>query len=174
MPEIKLSKVEQILKPLIQHYNSKKYWRYREMITNNKKGNFITDTFRLLYIKRQDAFNNASMGTHRNFGAKFATPPNLPHGLNGIIVSHNAVIGKNATIFHQVTIGEGKNGAPIIGDNVLIGAGAKIIGNIKIGNNVRIGAGCVVFCDIPDNCTVVLEKPKIIFKEGNCDGRNQS
>ena len=106
------------------------------------------------------------MGTHRNFGAQFATPPNLPHGLNGIIISHNTVIGKNSTIFHQVTIGEGKNGAPIIGDNVLIGAGAKIIGKIKIGDNVKIGAGCVVSCDIPDNCTVVLEKPRIIINEG--------
>jgi serine O-acetyltransferase len=59
----------------------------------------------------------------------FASPPNLPHGLYGIIISHNSVIGNNATIFHQVTIGEGKDGAPIIGDNVFIGAGAKIIGN---------------------------------------------
>lgn len=166
MPEIKISKFEQSLKSLIQHYNHKKYWHLREKIINAKKGNLIIDNIRLLYIKRQDAFNNASMGTHRNFGAKFATPPHLPHGLNGIIISHNAIIGKNATIFHQVTIGEGKNGAPIIGDNVLIGAGAKIIGNIKIGNNVRIGAGCVVSCDIPDNCTVVLEKPRIIVKEG--------
>jgi serine acetyltransferase len=76
----------------------------REKVTNPQKGNLIIDNIRLLYIKRQDAFNNASMGTHRNFGAKFVTPPSLPHGLNGIIVSHNAVLGKNVTIFHQVTI----------------------------------------------------------------------
>lgn len=170
MPEIKISKIEKLLRSIVQHYNHTKYWKYREIVINSKKGNFLTDNLRLLYIKRQDAFNNASMGTHRNYGAYFATVPNLPHGLNGIIISHNAVIGKNATIFHQVTIGEGKNGAPIIGNNVLIGAGAKIIGNVKIGNNVRIGAGCVVSCDIPDNCTVVLEKPRIIFKEGNYDG----
>jgi serine O-acetyltransferase len=167
MPEIKISKAEQLLKSLIQHYNHNKYWRLREKVVNPKKGNLIIDNIRLLYIKHQDAFNNASIGTHRNFGAKFTTPPHLPHGLNGIIVSHNAIIGKNVTIFHQVTIGEGKNGAPIIGDNVLIGAGAKIIGNIKIGNNVRIGAGCVVSCDIPDNCTIVLEKPRIIMKKGH-------
>jgi serine O-acetyltransferase len=47
---------------------------------------------------------------------------------------------------------------------VFIGAGAKIIGNIKIGNNVRIGASCVVVEDIPDNCTVVMHKPRIIQK----------
>ena len=105
------------------------------------------------------------MGTHRNCGAEFATPPNLPHGLNGIVVSHNAKIGSNCTIFHQVTIGEGRGGAPTIGDNVLIGAGAKLIGGIRIGNNVKIGAGCTVAVDIPDGATVVSETPRIIIKE---------
>ena len=89
----------------------------------------------------------------------------MPHGLYGIIISHNAKIGKKCTIYHQVTIGEGKGGAPIIGDNVLIGTGAKIIGNIKIGHNVRIGAGAVVFSDIPDGATVVCQPPRIILKD---------
>ena len=53
-----------------------------------------------------------------------------------------------------------KSGAPVIGDNVYIGAGAKIIGGVRIGNNVRIGAGCVVVEDVPDNCTVVMPKPR--------------
>lgn len=56
-------------------------------------------------------------------------------------------------------------GAPQIGNNVFIGAGAKLIGKIKIGNNVKIGAGCVVVTDIPDNATVVMHKPRIIIKE---------
>lgn len=88
------------------------------------------------------------------FGAKFVSIPTLPHGLYGIIISHNAVIGKNCTIYHQVTIGEWKTGAPTIGDNVWIGPGAKIFGCIHIGNNVRIGANCVVSRDVPDNATV--------------------
>ena len=108
----------------------------------------------LIYLKRSDAFNNASMGTHMNYGATFSEPPQLPHGLNGIIVSHNAVIGKNVRIFHQVTIGEGKGGAPIIGNNVIIGAGSKLIGGIHIGDNVSISAGCTVMQDIPSNSTV--------------------
>ncbi len=98
------------------------------------------------------------------FGAAFKTVPNFPHGLYGIIVSHNAVIGANATIFHQVTIGEGKGGAPVIGDNSFIGAGAKIIGKITIGSNCKIGAGCVVTHDVPDGATVVPEPPQIILK----------
>lgn len=67
----------------------------------------------------------------------------------------------------QVTIGgsmhnKKNDNAPIIGDNVLIGAGAKIIGNIIVGNNVKIGANCIVVDDVPDNSTVVLNKPRII------------
>lgn len=91
--------------------------------------------------------------------------PNLPHGLYGIIITHNAEIGSNCTIYHNVTIGEGKNGAPKIGNNVLIGAGAIVIGKVQIGNNVKIGAGCVVTTDIPDNATVVMEKPRVIARD---------
>ena len=165
MGDMKLSAMERLMRAKVQRYDHDKYWRYRKIVTDPKKGSRIGDLWRLYYIKRADAFNNASMGTHRNFGARFATAPQLPHGLNGIIVSHNAVIGENCTIFHQVTIGEGKGGAPTIGDNVLIGAGAKLIGGIHIGSNVKIGAGCVVTEDIPDGATVVMEKPRVIVRK---------
>lgn len=114
----------------------------------------IKQYFYLFRIKRMDAFNNASMGTDIGFGAHFETPPHLQHGLNGIIVSHYAHIGKDAWIAQQVTIGQAinENVAPILGDNVVIGAGAKIIGNVRIGNNVTIGANAVVVNDMPDNC----------------------
>lgn len=85
-------------------------------------------------------------------------------------LSMRCKIGKDVKIMQQVTIGSNNvtkgddGGAPIIGDNVFIGAGAKIIGNVKIGNNVKIGAGCVVVTDIPDNATVVLNKPRIILR----------
>ncbi len=87
----------------------------------------------------------------------------------GIFISGGAKIGKNCTIFQQVTIGSNtlkgskKIGAPIIGDNVYIGAGAKIIGNVVIGDNVRIGANAIVVNDIPDNATVVLDNIKVIM-----------
>lgn len=148
----------------VQRYNHKKYWKMRGIVVNkNNKTPSIIKLFYLYKIKKADAFNNASMGTHLNYGAKFLSIPNLPHHLNGIIISHNAVIGENCTIFHQVTIGSnGKDDfAPKIGNNVLIGAGAKIIGNVKIGNNVRIGANSVVTKDVPDNKTVI-EFNKII------------
>lgn len=158
--------VEKILRGKVQHYNAKKYWKLRERVTNPKeKYPKILKAFWLFKIKRCDAFNNASTGVHLNYGAKFESIPRLPHGLYGIIVSHNAVIGKNCTIYHQVTIGEGNDGAPVIGDNCVIGAGAKITGGIKIGNNVKIGTNCVVAWDVPDNATVVMQKPRILLKE---------
>ncbi len=149
---------------IIQHYNHKKYWKMRNKLTSDNISK-LTKLFYLMRIKRMDAYNNASFGTHFNCQASFANPPHLPHGIRGIFVSHQAVVGYNSTIYQHVTIGDGKDGAPLIGDNCFIGAGAKIIGNIKIGNNVRIGAGCIVTVDVPDNCTVVMEKPRIIVRE---------
>ena len=141
----------------IQHYNPDTYWKMREVVVSQHEGGWfhkLKKYFYLFRIKRMDAFNNASMGTDIGFGAHFETPPHLQHGLNGIIVSHYAHIGKNAWIAQQVTIGQeiDKNVAPTLGDNVVIGAGAKIIGNVRIGNNVTIGANAVVVNDIPDNC----------------------
>ena len=84
----------------------------------------------------------------------------LPH-LNGIIIHPTAQIGDNCTIYQQVTIGVNDfdekipRKAAVIGNNCYIGAGAKIIGNIRIGDNVRIGANAVVVSDVPSNCTVV-------------------
>ena len=95
----------------------------------------------------------------------------FPHGLAGIFISQKAIIGDNCVVFHQVTIGSNNlkdsngYGAPIIGNNVYIGAGAKIIGNVKIGDNVRIGANAVIVNDIPANVTVVLDNPRIILHE---------
>lgn len=163
--EVKLSGLEQIMRSLVQRYNHEKYWKYRAVVVDPQKGSKLGDMWRLYYIKRADAFNNASMGTHRCCGARFATPPRLPHGLNGIVVSHNAVIGEKCTIFHQVTIGEGRGGAPVIGNNVLLGAGCKVIGGVYVGDNAKIAAGCVVMQDIPKNA-VVLPAENIVIVKG--------
>lgn len=140
----------------IQHYNPDKYWKMRKVVITPGSGILyrIKQFIYLFRIKRMDAFNNASMGTDIGFGAHFETPPHLQHGLNGIIISHYAHIGKDAWIAQQVTIGQeiDKKVAPILGDNAIIGAGAKIFGAVKIGNNVTIGANAVVTHDMPDNC----------------------
>lgn len=109
-------------------------------------------------------------GSYIGYGSNFKDIPCFPHRIRGIFISGEASIGRNCVIFQQVTIGSNtlkdskKQGSPIIGDNVYIGAGAKIIGNVKIGDNVRVGANCVITSDIQDNCVVVLEKPRIIPK----------
>ena len=89
----------------------------------------------------------------------------------GIVVNGQAVIGKNCNISQGVTIGganRGKNkGCPVIGDNVYIATGAKIIGAVTVGNNVAIGANCVVTKDIPDNAVVVGVPGKVISYQGS-------
>ncbi len=88
----------------------------------------------------------------------------------GIIVNPLATIGKNCNISHNVTIGRsnrGENeGVPTIGDEVFIGPGAVIIGNITIGNNVAIGANAVVTKDIPSNSVVAGSPAKVISQKG--------
>jgi len=103
-------------------------------------------------------------------GADIPLNSNLGGGLlithpNGIVIHPKAIIGPNCLIFQQVTIGSRDGGIPTIGGHVDIGAGAKIIGNIKIGNHVRIGANSVVLGDVPDGCTVVGIPARIIKKE---------
>lgn len=143
----------------VMHYDSKKYWKMRNIVTNpNQKFPKIFKLYYLYEIKKMEAFNNSSFGTLLDRGAYFKGIPVLPHGLRGIFISDKVKIGENATIFQQVTIGVlDLNGgdAPTIGDNCFIGAGAKVLGGIKIGNNVKIGANAVVTKDVPDGYTVV-------------------
>ena len=86
----------------------------------------------------------------------------IPHP-NGIIIHGDSSIGINCLIFQQVTIGS-RNGSapPIIGNNVDIGAGAKIIGSIKIGDYAKIGANAVVLTDVPAQATAVGIPAKIL------------
>ncbi|MBR8719423.1 2,3,4,5-tetrahydropyridine-2,6-dicarboxylate N-acetyltransferase [Bacteroides pyogenes] len=150
----------------IQHYNPKRYWRWREIVVNpNSRVPKMIKLFMLLYIKRCDAFNNASMGTDINQGAVFAGRPELPHGLNGIIIHMGAKFGKNCVIYQQVTVGGLRYKRPTFGDNVVIGAGAKILGGVHVGDNVKIGANAVITKDVPSNCTVVGAPMRIINNE---------
>ena len=77
------------------------------------------------------------------------------------IINGVAQIGSNCTIYHCATIAGEKSGVPVIGDDVTIGAGAIIMGGIKIGNHVNIGAGAIVIDDVPDHSTVVCPKGRI-------------
>ncbi len=89
----------------IQHYNPDKYWRRRQMVVDpNAKIPKWLKWYFLYYVKKCDAYNNASFATYMNEGAKFAEPPFLMHGLNGIIIGKATEVGKNCIIAQQVTI----------------------------------------------------------------------
>ena len=105
----------------------------------------------------------------------FDGPPCLPHGLHGIFIAQFTHIGKNVTILQQVTIGEDTfepsiaNNRRNIGDNVFIGAGAKIIGGVVIGEGCRIGANCCVYSDMPPNTVAVNQPTRFIQKSNLCN-----
>lgn len=148
---------------LIQKYDHKKYWRRRNIVINpTNKTNILIKLYYLYYIKKTDAYHKCSFGTNLNSGSIFKTPPTLPHGPMGIIIGHDLEIGMNVTIFHQVTLAHGKS---IIGDNVLFGAGSKLMSGFNVGSFSKIGANAVVVEDIPEYSTVVIQKPKIILNE---------
>ncbi|MGB2599093.1 MAG: serine O-acetyltransferase, partial [Candidatus Omnitrophota bacterium] len=82
----------------------------------------------------------------------------IDHGM-GVVIGETSIVGENVTLFQGVTLGgTGKERGkrhPTLKDNVVVGAGAKILGNITIGNNVMVGANAVVVRDVPDDSTVV-------------------
>lgn len=99
----------------------------------------------------------------------------IDHGM-GIVIGETCRIGNNVTIYQGVTLGgTGKERGkrhPDIGDNVLIAAGAKVLGNIEVGSNVSIGANSVVLKDVPDYSTVVGIPGRIVKQDGMKVGKN--
>lgn len=87
----------------------------------------------------------------------------FPHDALGNVFHPDVVIGKNCKILHGVTLGgrTGHHGLPVIGDNVIIGVHAQVLGNVNIGDNSIIG-GSIVLKDVPPNCIVVGNPAKIL------------
>ena len=86
----------------------------------------------------------------------------LPHP-TGVVIHEDAVIGPDCMLMQQVTIGQMAGpGAPVIGANVYVGAGAKILGPVIIGDGVRVGANAVVLDDLPSHCTAVGVPARVV------------
>ncbi|MBN1564434.1 MAG: serine acetyltransferase [Anaerolineae bacterium] len=89
----------------------------------------------------------------------------------GIVIHPKAVIGSNCTLFHGVTIGRmfrgPRDGEPQIGDDVFIGPGAKVLGNISVGHRAAIGANAVIIDDVPDDAAVVGVPGRVVSFEGS-------
>ncbi|MCK8827993.1 serine O-acetyltransferase [Natroniella acetigena] len=102
-------------------------------------------------------------------GAKIGSGLFIDHGM-GVVIGETTEIGDNVTVYQGVTLGgTGKETGkrhPTLGDNVMVSAGAKILGSIEIGNNVKVGAGAVVLKSVPDNCTVVGIPGKVVVRDG--------
>ncbi len=102
-------------------------------------------------------------------GASIGQGVFIDHGM-GVVIGETAIIGDYALIYQGVTLGgTGKECGkrhPTLGENVVVGAGAKVLGNIQIGNNARIGAGSVVLRDVPADCTVVGIPGRIVYRAG--------
>jgi len=102
-------------------------------------------------------------------GANIGRGVFIDHGM-GVVIGETAIVGNYCLIYQGVTLGgTGKESGkrhPTLGENVVVGGGAKVLGNIQIGNNVRIGAGSVVLRDVPSDCTVVGVPGRVVYRSG--------
>lgn len=114
-------------------------------------------------------FARALTGIEIHPGATIGSGVFIDHGM-GVVIGETAIVGDYALIYQGVTLGgTGKESGkrhPTLGSNVVVGAGAKILGNIQIGHNVRIGAGSVVLREVPSDCTVVGVPGRIVYRSG--------
>jgi serine O-acetyltransferase len=102
-------------------------------------------------------------------GAQIGRRLFIDHGM-GVVIGETAIVGDDVTLYQGATLGgtgkEKLKRHPTIGNGVVIGAGAKILGNIRVGDNSRVGAGSVVLRDVPDDSTVVGVPGHIILRQG--------
>ena len=158
--------MKHILNSLLSRFNEDKFWKMHFKLQSGNI-NRIEKAIIFFRLKRIESKLGGYIGHQWKQIVHFDSQPVLPHGISGIFISPEAHIGKNVCIYQQVSIAIKRphaKGAATIGDNVLIGSGAKIIGPVNIGSNVNIGANAVVTKDIPDNCTVI-GNPSIIIRK---------
>ncbi len=103
----------------------------------------------MFWNKLNAVFGQCIIGRGAEFGPGFV----LIHS-QGIVINGTVRGGRNIRLEHQVTIGAEKRQSPVLGNNVFVGAGARIIGSVTLGDNVRVGANAVVLDDVPAGATV--------------------
>lgn len=114
-------------------------------------------------------FNRFLTGIEIHPGARIGHGFFIDHG-SGVVIGETTEVGDNVTLYQGVTLGgTGKETGkrhPTVGDNVVVGAGAKVLGSVHIGDNAKIGAGSVVVSDVPRNSTVVGNPGRPVLLEG--------
>ncbi len=123
-----------------------------------KVSSFFYRHKRFFLARMVSQWGRAATGIEIHPGAKVGDNLFIDHGM-GVVIGETAIIGNNVTIYHGVTLGgTGKQIGkrhPTVGDNVLVGAGSKVLGPITIGANSRIGANSVVLSCVPEGATVI-------------------
>jgi len=127
---------------------------YRLMQVSQRHGFTV---LAMLFNKLNVWFGGCIIGRGADFGAEFV----LIHS-RGVVINSAVRGGNGIKLEHQVTIGAERGQSPVLGNNVFAGAGAKILGEIRIGDRVRIGANAVVVKDLPDDVTAVGIPARIV------------
>ena len=117
----------------------------------------VVSRWRFLLYRLNAFFGHVVIGRGADFGPGLV----ILHSF-GIVINGQVRAGRNLVLEHGVTIGAEKNLSPVLGDNVFIGAGAKIIGAVRVGSDVKIGANAVVTKDLPDGATAVGIPARVI------------
>ncbi len=128
---------------------------------------YVRKYYTIARIISQRARNKTGIEIHP--GATIGKGLFIDHGM-GVVIGETAVIGDNCLLYQGVTLGgTGKDKGkrhPTLGNNVLVGAGAKVLGPFTVGNNVKIAANAVVLNAIPDDCTAVGVPARIVRRKG--------
>jgi serine O-acetyltransferase len=152
------------LETLLCHLPLHAVWAYRV-------AHYLHEQLRIPLVPRLlSAFARFVTGVEIHPGAQIGRAFFIDHG-SGVVIGETAEIGDHCVIFHNVTLGgTGKHRGkrhPTVGDNVLIGTGATLLGPISIGANARIGAGSFIHMhDVPPDCTAVGTPARLVKRDG--------
>lgn len=109
-------------------------------------------------------------------GARIGPGLFIDHGMS-VVIGETSIVGRDVTMYHGVTLGGTGRVAtkrhPTVGDDVLIGAGAKVLGPVEIGSGAKIGAGAVVLDDVPEGCTAVGIPAEVVRRPGQRTARSR-
>ncbi len=151
--------------------NFEVWWLYNgyKALRSHRRANWLYTHGHRLLARWQSQRCVKRTGIEIHPAAKIGRRFFIDHG-TGVVIGETTEIGDDCTLYQGVTLGgtgkdQGKR-HPTLGNNVMVGAGAKVLGPITIGNNVRIAAGAVVLTDIPDNCTAVGIPAKVVRRDG--------
>jgi len=153
-----------LLRPFLEGYIRMRYGDYWTL-----KRHLQVRPSKLLRLCYEHHF--MKLGSFIGVGSRIEGVPYFPHGCRGVFISNDAVLGRNAVIFQQVTIGSNtlpdskRPGSPVIGADAYLGAGCKIIGGITLGDRCRVGANAVVYEDMPDDSVAVCAPTRILQKK---------